>query len=154
MGLTVGKFARAAGVGVETVRYYERRGLLDQPVKRGTGYRVYPESALLRIRFIRRAQELGFTLNEIRDLISLERDAVQNCSAVRDRASLKLAAIEKKISDLTRMKDALARLHDACPGDQPIRNCELMSCLRYCADDETDAAGQPALTAGSGASAA
>jgi Hg(II)-responsive transcriptional regulator len=130
MALTVSKFARAAGVGVETVRFYERRGLLEQPARKGAGYRVYSESALLRIRFIRRAQELGFTLNEIRDLIALEQDALQKCDVVRDRAVVKIAAIERKIDDLTRMKAALEGLYEACPGDQPIQDCPLMSCLR------------------------
>ncbi len=137
MDLTVGKLARAAGVGVETVRFYERRGLLERPARKGSGYRTYAETALVRLRFIRRAQQLGFTLNEIRELISLEETATQKCDAVRDRATDKISTIERKIEDLARMKAALERLLAVCDGGQPIRDCPIMSCLQASAADAT-----------------
>jgi MerR family transcriptional regulator, copper efflux regulator len=131
MGLTIGNVARAAEVGVETVRFYERRGLLEQPSRRPSGYRVYPQAAVTRIQFIRRVQELGFTLNEIRELIALEQSG-ENCDAVRSRATGKIATIENKIRDLERMKLSLEQLLHACAGGQSMRDCAIMNCLDDC----------------------
>lgn len=129
MELTVGKVARAAGVGVETIRFYERRGLVDPPPRRASGYRIYPEVTVPRIRFIRRAQQLGFTLNEIRELIALDRDASADCSAVLLRTETKIASIEQKIADLQRMKTALQDVQGRCNGGAPVRECPIMDCL-------------------------
>jgi MerR family mercuric resistance operon transcriptional regulator len=131
MNLTVGKLARAAGVGVETVRFYERRGLLEQPARKGSSYRVYTPAAVTRIQFIRRAQQLGFTLNEIAELIALEESASENCDAVRGRATDKISAIQRKIDDLEAMKGALQQMLTACPGSQPLSDCPIMSCLQF-----------------------
>jgi MerR family copper efflux transcriptional regulator len=129
MELTVGKVAHAAGVGVETIRFYERRGLIDPPPRRASGYRIYPETTVPRIRFIRRAQRLGFTLNEIRELIALDRDVSADCSALLVRTETKIASIEQKITDLQRMKTALQDVQGRCAGDTSLQECPIMDCL-------------------------
>ena len=129
MDLTVGRLARAAGVGIETIRFYERRGLLDPPPRRPSGYRVYPESTVPRIQFIRRAQQLGFTLNEILDLIALDNDKSADCGQLLLRTENKIANIEQKIADLQRMRNALQELQRSCHGGTPIRECPIMDCL-------------------------
>lgn len=110
-GLTIGKLARAAGVNVETIRYYQRIGLIEAPVKPAQGYRRYPAATVARVRFIRRAQELGFSLKEIAELLSLNDG---DCRSARAIAAQKQALIEQRLRDLTRMRDALAGLVEAC----------------------------------------
>jgi Hg(II)-responsive transcriptional regulator len=129
MTLTVGKLARAAHVGIETVRFYERRGLLEPPTRLPSGYRIYTETAVSRIEFIRKAQRLGFTLTEIAQLIELGSDKQASCGVVRTRALDKIAAVERKISDLLRMKEALVDLADSCDGNKPMKECALLECL-------------------------
>ena len=129
MDLTVSKLAKAAGVGIETIRFYERRGLLDPPPRRASGYRIYPESTVPRILFIRRAQRLGFTLNEIRELIALDKDQSAECGTLLERTEHKIATIEQKITDLQRMRTALQDLHRQCAGDGLVRECAIMQCL-------------------------
>src|SRR5215469_14163370 len=102
--LTIGQLARRAGVGIETVRFYERQGLLAEPARRASGYRQYTEDVVTRLRFIRRAKELGFSLREIAELIALRLDPTKTCGDVRRRAKAKVADIEAKIRDLERMK--------------------------------------------------
>src|SRR3954451_20796962 len=111
--LTIGTVARRAGVGVETVRFYEREGLLDEPARRASGYRQYAEEAIDRLRFIRRAKQLGFTLREIKGLLALRLDAGAERADVRRHAEAKIADIDAKIADLARMREALVRLTDA-----------------------------------------
>lgn len=118
--LTVGQVASRAGVGVETVRFYERAGLLEQPPRRASGYRAYDEGAVARLRFIRRAKELGFTLKEIAELLSLRFDPTTTCADVRGRVAAKVADIDHRIETLRRMGDALAKLTGAC-SDAPVR---------------------------------
>lgn len=108
---TIGQLAKAAGVNVETIRYYQRIGLVTEPDKPAQGYRRYPVSTIGRIRFIKRAQELGFTLSEIEELLSLG-DA--GCQEARRIAEHKLDIIEHRIRDLAAMRDELTRLVDAC----------------------------------------
>jgi MerR family transcriptional regulator, copper efflux regulator len=127
--LTVGRLARAAGVGIETIRFYQKRGLLDQPVRRPSGYRMYDHTAVARIKFVKHAQGLGFTLKEVADLIELERDSRAQCSDLQVRANEKIELIERKISELERMRTELLRLSSACASDQPLASCELLSCL-------------------------
>ncbi len=110
-GLTIGQLARAADVNVETIRYYQRIGLIDEPVKPAQGYRRYPSATVERIRFIRRAQELGFTLNEITDLLSLnDRD----CDYARMIAEHKQKIIRQRIDNLSAMQRELTKLIKAC----------------------------------------
>lgn len=109
--MTIGNLAKAAGVNVETIRYYQRIGLVDEPDKPPQGYRRYPASIIDRIQFIKRAQDLGFTLNEITDLLSLNDG---NCEEARAIAEHKLEDIHRRIEDLTAMQSELTRLVKAC----------------------------------------
>ena len=129
MTLTIGTLARQAGVGAQTVRFYEREGLLAQAPRTSSGYRVYDDDAIGQLRFIRRAQELGFTLKEIRELLALQKNEGANCDDVRSAAAAKLDMIAAKISDLMRMKTTLAGLVASCTGCGPISECNLVECL-------------------------
>lgn len=119
--LTIGKLAAAAGVGVETVRFYQRRGLLRTPT-RNEGFRRYGSDDLGRLRFIRQGQAAGFTLEQIRELLDL--DASDDRARARELANERLAALESKIVELQRARDALERLASECgsgsPGPCPI----------------------------------
>ena len=128
--LIIGKAAVAAGVGVETIRFYERKGLIDQPPKPlDAGFRVYPEETVQRIRFIRQAQEIGFSLSEIDELLSLRADPTADCAHVRERASAKLEEVDRKIEQLGRIRSALNELIAACPGRGALRECSIMASL-------------------------
>ncbi len=127
--LTIGQIARRAGVGVETVRFYEREGLLEEPDRRESGYRQYTEEVIFRLRFIRRAKELGFTLKEIRELIALRSDSSATRADVRQQAQAKIADIEAKIRDLQRMKEALVKLTASCRGHGPASGCPILEAL-------------------------
>ena len=129
MNLTVSKLAQAAGVGVETIRFYQKRGLVAEPQRRGTGYRVYDEDAVDRIRFIKNAQSLGFTLNEISELLRLEQDTRSQCADLQERADDKITLIENKIAELSRMREELLRLSNSCANNKPLSECRLMNCL-------------------------
>lgn len=127
--LTIGQVAKQAGIGVETVRFYEREGLLEQPERMPSGYRRFDEAAILRLRFIRRAKELGFTLTEIRELLSLRLDPSTTCGDVKHRAELKIADIESKIDSLTRIRQALVKLTNACRGRGTTSQCPILESL-------------------------
>ena len=128
-GLTIGQVARRSGFGVETVRFYERNGLIEHPPRRPSGYRQYPESVVSRLRFIKRAKELGFSLREIKDLLSLRIDPTTTCSDIRERAQAKISDIEGKIQSLDRMKDVLTRLTTSCGGAGPLSECPILEAL-------------------------
>lgn len=113
--LTIGRVADAAGVNIETIRYYQRRGLIGLPPKRTRGFRYYPPTTASRVRFIKRAQALGMSLKEVQRLLRL--DAKGTCSQTRSLAVAKLVLIEKKLSELTQLRVVLQRLVVAC--DQP-----------------------------------
>src|SRR5438105_1942923 len=127
--LRIGQVARQAGVGVETVRFYERQGLLDKPARKDSGYREYGDDVVSRLRFIRRAKELGFSLKEIAELIALRFDPDTTCALVKQRAESKVADIEAKMRDLQRMKRALAQLAASCRGSGPVRECSILEAL-------------------------
>lgn len=129
MPVTIGKLAAACGMSVQTVRFYEREGLLDAPARNSSGYRHYEAAAAERLYFIRRAQDLGFTLKEIRDLIELQVGGSDDCGQVRRAAQAKLAMVESKLADLNKMKCELDRLIGSCSGDGPVRSCKIISCL-------------------------
>lgn len=130
MNMTISKVARKASVGVETVRFYERRGLIEQPPKpKSGGFRIYPEEAVARIRFIRQAQELGFSLREIEELLSIRIDPAADCADVRAHAQAKFDEVKKKIAHLRCIGDALEELMDVCPGTGAIRKCSIMEAL-------------------------
>lgn len=127
--LSIGQVAKGAGVGIETVRFYERQGLLEEPDRKASGYRQYPEGVVARLRFIRRAKELGFTLREIKELLALRIDPGATRADVRQQAQAKVADIESKIGDLQRMKEALLRLTASCHGDGPPNDCPILEAL-------------------------
>lgn len=124
--LTIGELAASAGVGRETIRYYERQGLIDPPPRSPAGYRRFRPDTVVRLRFIRRAQELGFTLSEISDLLELRIDHVSACGAVEAGAREKLEQVEAKISDLMRIGDALNRLVEKCQAREPTSGCPIL----------------------------
>ena len=120
--ITISKAATKAGVGVETIRFYERKGLIEQPPKPlDTGFRVYPEETVQRVRFIRQAQEIGFSLREIEELLSLRADPSADCSDVRDRTAAKLEEVDRKMEQPGRIRSALNELIAACPGRGALR---------------------------------
>jgi MerR family mercuric resistance operon transcriptional regulator len=127
--LTIGQVARQAQVGVETVRFYERQGLLEEPNRRESGYREYPEAVVSRLRFIKRAKELGFSLKEIKELLALRVDPETTCREVKEQAKGKIADIEAKIESLTRMKEALVKLTAVCRGRGPTSECPILDAL-------------------------
>lgn len=113
---TIGRAAAEAGVGVETIRFYERRGIIEQPLRPRTGGpRIYPKEAVRSVRFARRAQRLGFSLREIRELLSLRADPAAECEDIRLRAAAKLEEVEEKIGALLKIRSALRQLVDDCP---------------------------------------
>ena len=125
--LTVGKLAKARGIGVETVRYYEKRGLLPEPERLPSNYRVYSKDTINRVRFIKRAQELGFTLEEISELLALSEDEGADCGDICDKAEEKVKDIELRIKDLMAMKQAIRELRTYCPGKgKPLSECSIL----------------------------
>lgn len=127
--LTIGQLAKRADVGVETVRFYEREGLLEEPDRRASGYRQYDEGVVRRLEFIRRAKELGFTLKEIKELLSLKLDPSTTCADVRERAETKIEDIESKIRTLQRMKRALVKVTKSCIGSGPTSECPILEAI-------------------------
>ena len=127
--LTIGQVARSAGVGVETIRFYEREGLLEQPPRRASGYRQYPEQVVKRLHFIKRAQLLGFSLKEITELLRLRVDAQTSCNEVKLRTEAKLAEVERKMVELQRMRQALLQIASLCTGHGPTGHCPMLDAL-------------------------
>ncbi|WP_420455006.1 MerR family transcriptional regulator [Rubrivirga sp.] len=128
--MTTGQLAHAAGVATDTVRYYERRGLLAAPRRTSGGYRDYGPDALRRLRALRRAQALGFTLDEAAGLLALSRDVHADAAAVRERAVEKIADLDARIAELQRTRDALTDLADACGGADTTRaECPVLRAL-------------------------
>lgn len=128
-GLTIGQLAKLAHVNIETIRYYERRGLIPEPPRRESGYRQYAPDTVGRITFIKRAQELGFSLKEIQELLSLRVNPRTTSTEIKRRAEVKLADIETKLRDLKRMKTALMKLTAACRGRGPASECPILDAL-------------------------
>lgn len=128
--IRIGELAKLAGVNIQTIRYYERRGLLTAPVRLESGYREYTPACLERMQFIRRAQNLGFTLAEIEELLTLRHDENTTAAQVKERALAKVAAVEKKIADLENIRRALSHLADQCRGgDGPVGDCPILDAL-------------------------
>jgi MerR family mercuric resistance operon transcriptional regulator len=138
MAYSIGQLARAADTGVETIRYYERRGLMPEPPRAASGYRRYPGEAVQRLRFIRRAKRLGFTLDEIVSLLQLQAGGQR--ADIKAIAEAKLTEIETRLVDLERMR---ATLHDVtcrCSGEGPVDGCPIIETL----SDDADAFTVPA----------
>lgn len=127
--LTIGKVAQQAGIGVETVRFYTREGLLPEPPRRSFGIRTYPTETVQRLRFIQRAKQLGFSLKEIRELLDLRVSPDVTCADVRRLATAKVSDIEDRIRDLQRMRKALRSLAEHCQGSDPIGDCPILDHL-------------------------
>jgi MerR family transcriptional regulator, copper efflux regulator len=125
--LGIGQLAKRGGVGIDTVRYYERNGLLTPHTRLASGYRRYSELELARLRFIRRAQALGFTLKEIKELLALS--AQRDVGRVKRSAQAKLKDVKSRIAALERMRDGLATLIDACPGHGRAADCPILRTL-------------------------
>ena len=129
--LTTGKLAKAGGVNLETIRFYERQGLLPKPARTSAGYRTFAASTVQRIRFIKRAQVLGFTLAEIKELLALSSPARVSCGTVREKAEAKIKDIEDRIISLQAMHQALTELAESCSGKGPISKCPIMESLTH-----------------------
>ena len=127
--LTIGQLAHAAGVGVETVRFYEREGLLAAPSRKESGYREFTQDEVVRLRFIRRAKELGFSLKEIKELLAMRVDGRTTCAEVKRHAERKIADIEARIQSLRHMKAALAKITKQCTGRGPTSECPILEAL-------------------------
>jgi len=128
--LTIGVLAKRSGVNVETIRYYQRRALLEEPSKPSGGFRRYPEESVKRVLFVKRAQALGFTLEEVRGLLAL--DERKGCTETREVAAHKLEIIALKIADLSKIKKSLARLVRSCDASAAGAPCPIIHLL---ADD-------------------
>jgi Hg(II)-responsive transcriptional regulator len=123
----IGTLAKRAGVRIDTVRYYERNGLMAPRARLASGYRRYGEGELARLRFIRRAQALGFTLREVRELLAISNQ--RDVAKVKRKAQAKLADVEQRIADLQRMRKGLSTLIDACPGHGRAADCPILNAL-------------------------
>ncbi|MDA2935211.1 MerR family DNA-binding protein [Acidobacteria bacterium AH-259-D05] len=135
MALTIGELAKRSGVGLETVRFYERKGLIEDPPRTDSGYRQYPEEVVTRIQFIKRAKELGFSLKEISELLSLRVDPDTTCADVRKQTEFKIADVKEKILTLQKMKTALEKLAVSCTGSGPTSECPILEALESQEED-------------------
>src|SRR6266849_3479018 len=134
MPLTIGQIASAAHVNIQTIRYYERRGLFPTPRRTPAGYRQYAEDAVARLRFIKHAQELGFSLQEVQELLALRVRHGAACDVVERKTRQKIAVVQQRIRDLQRMKRTLERLAAACAVRRPTDDCPILEVL----DDHDD----------------
>lgn len=129
MALKIGQVAERGGVNLQTIRYYEREGLLPEPPRLQSGYRMFPDNTVRRVRFIKRAQDLGFTLAEIKDLLALRIDHQRNRAEVREMAQAKMSDIEQKIRTLRNMKRVLQELTERCSGCGPSSECPILESI-------------------------
>jgi Cu(I)-responsive transcriptional regulator len=126
--MKIGELARLTATNVETVRYYERIGMLAPPARTGANYRSYAPDHIARLSFIRRARTLGFTLDDVRELLALSADAGQSCEAIDEMAVRHRDAIERKIADLTALREQLDGVIDAC-GQGQVAECRIIEAL-------------------------
>ena len=136
MALTIGQVAAAADVNIQTIRYYERRGLFAAPRRTPSGYRQYVQDAVSRLRFIKHAQELGFSLKEIQELLGLRVRHGAACDAVERKTRQKTELVQQRIRDLQRMKRTLERLAAACAARRPTDDCPILEALEDHGDVE------------------
>lgn len=127
---SIGQVAKQSGVSVETVRYYEKEGLLEVPERKESGYRQFKGDTIARLSFIQQAKKLGFSLKEIGELLSITSDANTVCDDVKQLSQDKLVDIEKKIKMLQQMRKSLKKLIDVCPGQAPINDCPILDALQ------------------------
>jgi MerR family mercuric resistance operon transcriptional regulator len=124
--LTIGQLAKKANVNLETIRYYERRGLMPEPPRNKSGHREYSMEEVKRTEFIKRSQALGFSLKEILELLSLRVEPGRTCGDVKERVEAKIADIEKRIEDLERIREALLSMSKKCIGEGPVGQCPIL----------------------------
>ena len=124
--LSIGELAQKTNVNIETIRYYERRGLLPEPPRNKSGHRRYPSDALKRTDFIKRCQTLGFSLNEIAEILELRVTPKSTCSDMKLRVGEKLTDVDRKIHELVHIREALSRLLKKCTGKGPIGSCPIL----------------------------
>ena len=127
--MKIGEVAKAAGIGIDAVRFYEREGLIRTPARRPSGYREYTPDVVVSLRFIKRAKELGFSLKEISELLRLEAGAGTTPADVREHAEAKLEDLEERIRSMQRMRRALKKLVESCPGKGPLSDCSILRAL-------------------------
>jgi MerR family copper efflux transcriptional regulator len=131
--LKIGELAKAAGVKLTTVRFYERYGLIPEPNRTDSGYRQYLPSAVTRIRFIKNAQEFGFSLDEIVELLDIKNNIDLERNVIKSKIADKITVMEGKIRELVAVRNALQELHDCCPGDGAIdQGCPIIDALYAC----------------------
>ena len=135
--LTIGKLARESGVTVETIRFYERKGLIDQPQKPTTGYRSYPMEAGIRVRFIRNAKELGFSLREIRELLALAGTSKVDRRGMRARAEAKIAELDAKVEGLLSLRKELSALVEVCRSGKKECRCPIVEVFEQRSEGQT-----------------
>lgn len=133
--MTIGRLAKDAGVNIDTIRYYERNGLLPKPVRRASGYREYTAADLDRLSFIRRSKELGFSLAEIAELLSLTAARSNDMRGVKRKAEERLEQVEFKIKELQRVRRGLKTLIAACPGHGELAACPIVAALKRRGDE-------------------
>jgi len=124
--LTIGQLAKKANVNLETIRYYERRGLLPEPPRNKSGHRQYSLEEVKRTEFIKRCQALGFSLKEVSELISLKVIPGTTCGDIKARVETKIADVEKRIVDLEKIREALLRMSSKCIGKGPVGQCPIL----------------------------
>jgi len=129
--LTVGKVAKATGISIEAIRFYEKQGLLTKVSRTASGYRQYPPETVKRIRFIQHAKDAGFTLGEIGELLQLRQSRRDSCSRIRDRASRKLDDVEQRLQDLSIIRNALSDLVKRCDNNDNMGECPIIEALEY-----------------------
>ncbi|MBO9662188.1 heavy metal-responsive transcriptional regulator [Dokdonella sp.] len=127
--MKIGQLAQRSGVGIDTVRYYEREGLLPKPSRLASGYRSYDLGDLKRLRFVRRGKALGFTLPEIRELLALSQHGDEDMASMKAAAQQKLADVERRLEELARIRDGLNALIEACPGHGLLEDCPILNAL-------------------------
>jgi Hg(II)-responsive transcriptional regulator len=127
--MTIGQLAREAGINLETIRYYERRGLIPKPPRNASGYRQYSQEDIARTKFIKRSQALGFSLREILEILSLRMEPGKTCGDMKVRVEAKIEDVERKITDLRQMQVALLGLVSKCTGKGPIGDCPILEIL-------------------------
>jgi len=133
---TTGELAKKAGVNIETIRYYERRGLIPEPLRSASGYRQYPADTLKRIWFIKNAQSLGFTLKEILELLSYRADTKWQCAKVKRDVKSKINQISEKVKKLEWMREALIELDGRCDQGSANGKCPILECLSTKEEDD------------------
>ncbi len=124
--LTIGQLAKKANVNLETIRYYERRGLIPEPLRNKSGHREYSLEAVTRTDFIKRCKALGFSLKEIAELLALRVTPESTCADMKSRVEVKISDVDMKISDLNQIRDGLYRLSQKCTGKGPIGKCPIL----------------------------